>query len=508
MAFIKRILKLFITRSFILFILLLSQVILLGVAVYFIGQGGITVYFTSHIIGGLIALSIINREFNPAYKLSWILFVLAVPFAGVIFYLMFGNLRISKSNKRRFMRIVERTNKQLWMETKNIQDDLPLEAAKIMEYIQNTSHNPVYQHTETVYLPVGEMFFKALLEELAKAEKFIFLEYFILEDGYMWQAISQILIEKANQGVEVRLLYDDFGCINRIDKAFKKRLTDNNIQLLAFNPVQVRLTMITNYRDHRKIAVIDGNVGFTGGINIADEYINKIDVFGHWKDNAIMIKGEAVWNLTLAFFQLWDFYQNEIIDFPYYKPNKTYATDGYVQPFTDGPLTNHLTTENVYIQMINCAKRYVYISSPYLIIDNEMNTALKNASLSGVDVRIMLPGTPDKKLVYYVSRSYFKELLDANVKIYQYVPGFLHAKSIVVDGTMAMIGTANLDYRSLYLHYEISCFLYQSSAVRDLELDTLNIIDHSKEVDYKEYKKIPWYEKTLAYLLRAIAPMI
>lgn len=508
MNFIKRLLKLFVTRSFILFILLLSQVALIGVAIYYIGQGGIGVYFTSHIIGGLIALSIINRDFNPAYKLSWILFVLAVPFAGVIFYLMFGNLRISKTNKRRFMRIVQRIDIQLLKATNNIQDDLPLEVAKICQYIENTTHNPVYQNTETIYLPVGEIFFKTLLEELAKAQKFIFLEYFILEDGYMWQEISDILIKKANQGVEVRLLYDDFGCINRIDRAFKKRLTDNHIQLLAFNPVQPRLTMITNYRDHRKIAVIDGNVGFTGGINIADEYINKIEVFGHWKDNAILLKGEAVWNLTLAFFQLWDFYQNEKIDFSYYKPNQTFQSDGYVQPFTDGPLTNHLSTENVYIQMINSAKRYVYISSPYLIIDNEMNTALKNAALSGIDVRILLPGIPDKKLVYYVSRSYYKELLEANVKIYQYVPGFLHAKSIVVDGTMAMIGTANLDYRSLYLHYEVSCFLYLSNAVKDLELDTLHIIDHSKEVTLKEYKKIPWYEKILAYLLRAIAPMI
>lgn len=508
MFLIKKIFKLFITRSFILFILLLLQLIILGIAIFYIGRGGFSAYFTFHILGIIIALSIINRDFNPAYKLSWLLFVLAVPFAGVIFYLMFGNLRISKKNKISFQQAIKKTNIHLDTTSHLLPYDFHPDVEKIMQYIENTTNFPAYQNTQTKYFPVGELFFKALLEELSKAEKFIFLEYFILEDGYMWEQISNILIEKAKKGVEVRLMYDDFGCINRINKSFRDKLINNSVQLLAFNPIQPRLSMIANYRDHRKIAVIDGNVGFTGGINIADEYINKRDVFGHWKDSAVMIKGEAVWNLTIAFFQLWDFHEVEKLPYEAYKPTKRFSTDGIVQPFSDGPLTNHLSTENVYIHMINMAKRYVYISSPYLIIDNELNTALKVAALSGIDVRIMLPEVPDKKLVFYVSQSYYKELLDAGVKIYQYIPGFLHAKSILVDDEIGMIGTANLDYRSLYLHFEISCFLFQSSAVTDFAQDMLHIIDHSKEITQKEYRKIAWYKKLIAYVLRAVAPMI
>ncbi|HEY8395585.1 MAG TPA: cardiolipin synthase, partial [Bacilli bacterium] len=354
----------------------------------------------------------------------------------------------------------------------------------------------------------GEKFFEALLSELKKAEKFIFLEYFILEEGYMWDKILAILEEKVKQGVDVRLLYDDFGNINRLKYNFKREMIKKGIKTINFNPYRPRLSMFINYRDHRKITVIDGNVGFVGGINLADEYINKKVLFGYWKDASLMLKGEAVWNLTYLFLEMWQTASSDTFDYEKYYPTQAYPSDGFVQPFGDGPHDNHQTIEMAYMQIINNAKRYVYISTPYLIIDNEIATALKLAALSGVDVRIMMPHIPDKKLVFLISRSYYPELMRAGVKIYEFLPGFLHSKMIIADDEVGIIGTANLDFRSFYLHFEVSCLLYKTTSVLEMRADALKCLEESKLVTFEDLKKIPIFKKILAAILKAFSPLM
>lgn len=505
--FLKRIFKFLMSRGFLISFMLLLQFLLVFVVAWQISQFGIYIYIAFNMLSYIFAFSIINRSFNPAYKLSWLLVVLLIPFAGAFLYLLFGRLRLSKRRMKRMNDLYNQLASELRTQNHEIKIDDP-EFKKISDYVTNVSGMQVCDNTITKLLTPGEEKFKALVEELKKAEKFIFLEYFIIGEGFMWDSIVEILIEKVKLGVEVRIIYDDFGCINRIGHNFKKKLKNSGIKFVNFNPFRPRLSMVINYRDHRKIAVIDGNVGFTGGINLADEYINKINPFGYWKDASIMLKGDAVWNLTFLFLQMWQVTTNETFIYDNYRPTVSYMTAGYVQPFGDGPLDSHQIIEMVYLQMINNAKKYIYITTPYLILDNEIVTALKMCAFSGVDVRIIVPHIPDKRLVFAVTQSYYRNLIASGVKIYEYLPGFIHSKTVVSDDVIAMIGTANLDYRSLYLHYEVSCLLYNTSTIIDIKEDIKKSIDVSHQVTYEECKKIKWYKKILVAFLRAFAPMI
>ena len=334
------------------------------------------------------------------------------------------------------------------------------------------------------------------------------MEYFIIREGHMWESIKEVLIQKVQEGVDVRLIYDDFGSINKVSYKFKKELESAGIKVVNFNPYRPRLTMIINYRDHRKITIIDGNVGFVGGANLADEYINRVRKFGYWKDATVVIKGEAVWNLTLLFIQMWKFSTNDDFDYAKYRPTVSYNTTGYVLPFGDGPLDGHQSIEMSYINIINNAKKYVYITTPYLVLDNEMTTALRTAAQSGVDVRIMMPHIPDKKLVFMISRSYYQDLIEAGVKIYEFLPGFLHSKYIVSDDEISIVGTANLDYRSFYLHYEVVTLLYKTESVIDVKRDFDKALEVCHLVKLEETKKVSILKKALVSFLRVFSPMI
>lgn len=508
MGLLKKTFKFIMSRFFIISMLILMQITILAYTIWRLGSGGFYFYYFFNILSFIVAFSIVNREFNPAYKVSWMLFVLSIPFAGVSFYLLFGRAKMSKKRKEKLHHKHNVSSRLLKQDTKVYDEITNEQIIKTSRYITNTTGGPIFKNTKTLFLSPGEKMYQKLLEQLEEAEKFIFLEYFIIEKGRMWDGIYEILKRKVSEGVEVRIIYDDFGCINRLSKSFKKDLIALGIKVINYNPYRPRLSMFMNYRDHRKLAIIDGNIAFTGGINIADEYINEKERFGYWKDSAVMIEGEAVWSLTVSFLQMWNYEEDSIIDYEKYRPTKFAQNDGYVQPFADGPLYSHLSTENTYINIINSATKYVYITTPYLIIDNEIMTALKNAAISGVDVRIITPGIPDKKTVFIVTQSYYRELILAGVKIYEYLPGFLHSKSIVSDGIAGMVGSANLDYRSLYLHYEVSCFMYLSQAVRDLEKNCLKIIDNSKQITFEEYQKIPLWKKVLAFFLRALSPLM
>lgn len=503
--FLKKLFRFIMGRPFLVSVFLLAQLTLVGYAFWVLGRSGYTVLILFEFLGILISLVIINTSRNPAYKISWILFVLLVPLAGSMFYLMFGRQKYSKKNYNNLYSIVHSNHD---IGDYIIDSKLDDEFKKISNYIKNTTHLEAYGHTYTKLLTPGEIQLTYMLEELNKAKKFIFMEYFIVREGVMWSQIHEVLKRKVKEGVDVRFMYDDFGSINKINSNFKKNLIKEGIKVVNFNPYRPKLTLFMNYRDHRKITIIDGNVAFTGGVNIGDEYINLNSKLGHWKDTSIMLKGYAVWNLTVIFLQTWEFSTKTKENYDLYLPTIKENSDGIIHTFGDSPVDNHLVTENVYISIINNAKKYVYITSPYLIVDNELLTSLKTTATSGVDVRIIVPHIPDKKIIFYVTQSYYKELITAGVKIYEYLPGFLHSKSIVSDDKIGMVGTVNLDYRSLYLHFENSCLLYKTKSINDLSNDLVNIINLSKEITSNDIKKQPLYKKIIAFFLRALSPLM
>ena len=444
------------------------------------------------IISALVVLWIINKSDNPAYKLAWIIPILIFNIAGGVLYLILGNKKPSKNMRFRLEKVQQKTSKYLKQDEEILQEIKNKNKTVYghMNYINNASGYPMHKNTEVKYYSLGEDNYVDLIKELKKAKKYIFMEYFIIEEGQMWNGILEILEQKAKEGLDVRLMYDDMGCVSLLPYGYDKELEKKGIQCIAFNPFKPLLSLAMNNRDHRKITVIDGHTGFTGGINLADEYINVKERFGHWKDTGVMLKGEGVWNLTMMFLEMWNSNRQTDADFSIYKPEvhqwETTLSDGYVQPYGDSPLDEEVVGENVYLNIINTAKNYVYIFTPYLIIDNEMMTALCLAAKKGVDVKIVTPGIPDKKTVFKLTRSYYRQLIEAGVKIYEYTPGFIHAKVFICDDEIATVGTINMDYRSLYLHFECGVYMYKCKCISDIKKDVLETISKSKEFSKKD----------------------
>ncbi|WP_053984043.1 cardiolipin synthase [Niameybacter massiliensis] len=461
-----------------------------------------------------VVLYIISNKSNPGYKIAWIILILLFPIFGGLFYVMFGENKLSKKQREKMSSIGNKMTKLLkqedpvWNEIKSVSETASTQSRYICDY----ALCPPYKNTYTEYLPLGEIAFERMKEELEKAEHYIFMEYFIIQEGVMWDGILEILERKVKQGVDVRVIYDDMGCILTLPYGYNKKLEKMGIKCQVFNPFVPILSARFNNRDHRKILVIDGHTGFTGGINLADEYINAYEKHGHWKDTAIMLKGEGVWSMTNMFLTLWDYIANTDEDYEIYRPHvhmkEVVQANGYVQPFTDSPHDHEAVGETVYLNLINRAKKYVYINTPYLIIDNEMITALCVAAKSGVDVRIVTPHIPDKWYVHAVTRAYYDVLLESGVKIYEYTPGFIHAKTFVVDDLYSVVGTINLDYRSLYLHFECGVWLYKTDTVMDVKADYLETLKVCKEVTLAESHYVKWYRKLGRAVLRIFAPLM
>lgn len=471
-------------------------------------------YGISIFVSIVVVLWIIYNTSNPAYKIAWIIPIVLFPIFGGIFYIFFGGNRLSKRQKQEMKLVNDKTGEAIAAE-QSILDEIEGQnqtAANQSRYIKNYAGYPPYKNTFTEYLPIGEMKFERLKEELKKAEHYIFLEYFIIEEGVMWNSILDILVEKVKAGVDVRVIYDDLGCVWTLPYRYNKKLEKMGIKCCIFNPFIPVLSSRLNNRDHRKIAIIDGHTAFTGGINLADEYINVFEKHGHWKDTAIMLKGEAVWSLTVMFLSLWGYLRGTDEDFRKFKNNVCLndksINDGYIQPFTDSPLDDEAVGEIVYLNLINKAKKYVYITTPYLIIDNEMITALSSAAKSGVDVRIITPYCPDKWYVHAVTRSYYEALIGSGVKIYEYSPGFMHAKTYVVDDEYSVVGTINMDFRSLYLHFECGVWMYNSSSIIDIRNDFLKTLKLCKKIEMDDLHNIKWYKAIISLVLRVFSPLM
>lgn len=473
-----------------------------------------TVYFYGILeaLSIVIIVTLVNANQSPSYKISWICIVLVLPISGHILYALWGKSSSKRKIEEKVLAKINHGNaflkKNLLLE-EEYKERYP-SMARMSRYM-DTENFPIFKNNEIVYFSMGEDVFEDIFKEMEHAEKFILIDFFIVAEGELCNRFQEILKRKVSQGVEVKFLYDDFGAMIRTSRAFWKRLESAGIETRVFNPIHKYTDKLyMNYRSHQKIIVIDGNIGYTGGINIADEYANIINRFGVWKDNAVKLTGDGVWGLTVTFLQMWEVASTgKFLDYNLYKPTKKFKeTDVYCHVISDGP-ANHPRNpiENIYKQMIQYARKYLYIMTPYLIIEDDMKRTLITAVKSGIDVKIITPFIPDKKNVKILTNYNYGLLLRNGVKIYEYEPGFIHAKTIINEES-AIVGTINMDYRSFYLHYECGVWMSNPEVNKVIKKDFKNTLKVCKEVTYEEWKDRPLFIKMYQPILNLFSTLM
>jgi len=437
-----------------------------------------------------IVMSIINNSKHLSNDMLYILVIMISPVFGTALYLLLGaNLFTSKT----FFNLLNSTLQNLKYYSRNealleeLNEKYPADKG-VFHYMQKSAGFPWYRNEKASYYSFGDYGYPIMLEELRKAERFIFIEYFIIEEGRMWNGILEILEEKARQGVDVRVMYDDLGSFFTLSGKYARELEEKGIKCIPFNRINPILNIIINHRDHRKIMVIDGKIAFSGGVNMADEYINVKHPYGRWKDNIIKISGEAVWSYTVMFLTHWNAFRKDDPDFSVYKyvDPEIRETDGYIAPYAETPLGNERTAQNIYFNILDKANDYCYIYTPYLIIDTDFINTLVLAAKRGVDVRLITPGIPDKKIIYMITQSFYAPLIEGGVRIFEYTPGFVHSKVFVSDDKISTVGTVNLDYRSLYLHFENGTCFYDCSVIKDIKQDFIDAFAESREIKLED----------------------
>lgn len=512
-------------------VLLIVQIIMLLDIFMRFGQHSPYIFEILSLVSSAVMVYIINDKSNPAYKIAWIIPVMLMPLFGGVLYLFvklnFGAL----APKRVLNRNLDRTKKYA-KTSDEVRAGIEKEEAsfgKLADYIEQTGGYPAWGNTSVSYYALGDDTMEVLVEELKKAKEYIFLEYFIIEEGIFWNQILEILEEKAKEGLDVRVMYDDFGCVALLPRKYHMLLKQKGIRCRKYAALTPVLSTHLNNRDHRKMIVIDGVTAFSGGINLADEYINAYDKYGHWKDNGFLLKGDGVYNYTMMFLQMWNINSASAEeDFSIYlekRPLKgeestakqerlseeeysSWQHPGYVIPYGDGPHQLEDVAKNVYMDILNRTRKYVYIMTPYLILDYEMQQALEHAAKCGVDVRIIMPHIPDKKMVFYIGRTYYPQLIRAGVKIYEYTPGFVHSKTFLSDGDMATVGTINLDFRSLYLHYECGTLFYKTEGLDKIKEDFQDTFEKCQPVNMQDYYRFPLRQRMAGRVLRVFGPLL
>lgn len=501
------------SRTALIVVLLLIQILFLLSGIYWLEEYRVVIYTGFVLVAAVVIVYVINAPGNPAFKQTWILCVMLVPVVGAAFYI-FTKMEIGTKYIGKRLQTLKRETERYMQPDAEVIDTLRTSKpanGNLAHYLSHQVGFPAYRNTEVEYFSVGEAKFEALKTELEKAEKFIFMEYFIVEKGYMWESVLQILERKVNEGVEVRFMYDGMCSIAMLPYNYPKKLRKKGLKCKMFSPIKPVLSTSQNNRDHRKICVVDGKVGFTGGINIGDEYINQKERFGHWKDTAVMLKGDAVQSLTILFLQMWNINERAKEDYKQYLTPKTEGWRrelGYVMPYGDSPFDNENVGEEVYFHILNHAKKYVHIMTPYLILDNEMLTTLTRAAKSGIEVVIIMPHIPDKWYAFAVAKTYYEELIRGGVQIYEYTPGFVHAKVFVSDDDTATVGTINLDFRSLYLHFECGAFIYNNRVVYEVEKDFQETLSKCQKVSLADVKEQNLSHKIAGKVLRLFAPLM
>ena len=504
--------KIVFSRTMITVALLLVQIFWLFAGFKWLGEYSELSLVFMLVLSAVLLVHIINKDETPEFKLTWVIPMCIAPVFGALLYLFimgnWGNIGLKKSLDRRlketevFMHTDEGTRQEMENASRHM--------AGLSHYVEHIGGFPAYRNSPVTYFPTGEAKYEDLLKELEKAEKFIFLEYFIVERGKMWNGILETLERKAKEGVEVRVMYDGMCSLLLLPYSYPKKLRAMGIKAKMFSPIRPLMSTSQNNRDHRKIVVIDGRAAYTGGVNLADEYINEKMKFGHWKDTAIKVEGDAVKSFTVMFLQMWNSAEWGTEEYGKYiqpVPEAEKKGVGFVVPYGDGPATPENVAETVYLDIIHHAEKFVHIMTPYFIVDNAMLDALQYAARRGVDVRIIIPHIPDKKPIFAMSRTYYPDLLAAGIKVYEYEPGFIHAKVFVSDDEKAVVGTINMDYRSLYHHFECAAYLYKSEAVADVEKDFQDTLKQCIEVDMDYYKKIFVLNRLMGRVLRLIGPL-
>lgn len=495
------------TSLFLCALTVFAQIAVTLLLVHFLEERASFVYGVLEFIGAVVAIWVYQRSGSPSYKLSWMCLLLILPVSGMLLFCIWGGTHQAKQLSLKTMSPIHQR------ESVKMLSDMNLAAlnrwsptwGRLATYLQKRDFW-VYRNTDAAYFGDGEAFFSDLIRHLKQAETYIFMEYYILAEGTVWDEIFAVLKERAAAGVEIHLIIDDFGTLTRLSDEMLGNMKNAGIEVEVFNPVHQYISRLYfNYRDHRKITVIDGYVAYTGGINIGDEYANRVERFGHWKDSGIRLEGDGAWGFTVQFMQMWKMlgrsFPNE--DEYYRARREAPAAEGFCQPFADGPLNNpDNPAEAAYLQIIGSAKRMLYLTTPYYAVEESVQESLCIAADAGVDVRLMIPAIPDKKLVYMVAETYWGELLRHGVKIYKYTPGFIHAKSVMADREAALIGTTNMDYRSFQLHYEDAVLLYRMPVIEDMLEDMDQIMADSKPYTLEDWEKRSWLRRITASILK------
>lgn len=538
---LRLMLRIAFSRTAIIVVALLLQLFVFFASFYWLKDYSTAVYAAFVLLGAVTVVHILNEENNASFKIAWIIPVLVIPVFGTVLYIYINLQPGTKRIHKKLTKIEDEIRPYLAQNEETVQELQEQSAGEkgIADYLYHADNYPVYADCKMKYYPIGEAKFADMIEQLKCAEHFIFMEYFIVAKSYMWNTILEILKEKAAQGVEVRMMYDGMCSLALLPYGYYKDLEKMGIQSIPFSQIRPVLSTYQNNRDHRKILIIDGKTVFTGGINLADEYINRIDRFGHWKDTAVMIQGEAVKSFTLLFLKMWhvakgkdsipeeeiqkytvSVWENEQTgdmctdmesmrntDMQNTQDKKLHA-GGYVIPYGDDPYGDERIGKQVYIDILNRARKYVHIMTPYLILDDEMITALRYCAKRGVETVIIMPHIPDKIYAYLLARTYYKQLLKYGVKIYEYTPGFVHAKVFVSDNIRGCVGTINLDFRSLYLHFECGAYMYSNDVLHDVEQDFKETLKQCQEITKESCDKYPKGKMLVGKMLRLIAPLM
>lgn len=507
----RRLAKVLRSRFFLGAVCIVLQLVLLELVYLFILKRFDFIAVTGWVLYVAVLLFIINRDDIPETKLPWLAILVMLPVVGALVFALLSSNDAGKKQYERYMKTEEKLRPYLrqtpTVKALKVRDQ---EAYAQATYLYGVSGMPCHGGSTVRYFPGGESFHTALLEDLESAESYIMMEYFIIHEGKMWDSVHEVLRRKVSDGVAVYVMYDDFGCMTTLPEKYYELLVSEGIRCVPCNKFKPVVSHIHNNRDHRKITIVDGRVGYTGGINLADEYINAKLRFGHWKDTAVRVEGAAVKNLLALFVANWNMQSAEQID-PVVMESVVPVREGRgaVIPFGDAPapIDNEDIGKNVYLNMINSARDYIYITTPYLICDHELISALRIAARKGVDVRIITPHIPDKKTVFLMTRSNYKVLVEAGVKIYEYTPGFIHAKNFICDGRFAVCGTINLDYRSLIHHYECGVWMFDTACIADMHADFMDTVRKSQRITLKA-ATLRWWEDFAAQTMKIFSPLL
>ena len=512
----RKLLRIIFGRTAFVVMSLLLQISILLAGFRFLSHYMVYIYGGFTLLSAFVILYVVNKDENPSFKLAWIIPITVIPVFGTLLYLFLELQWEGKIINRKLRENISDTQPYLKQNPRYMEQlaRTSRSNANLAAYIENSGSYPVYGNTNVKYYPVGEEMFEDMKKELEKAKRFIFMEYFIVERGEMWDSLLEILERKVQEGVEVRFMYDGMCCLILLPYSYPRELRAKGLKAKMFAPIRPALSTYQNNRDHRKILVIDGHTAFTGGINLADEYINREVRFGHWKDTGIMVKGDAVTSFTMMFLQMWNITEKEPEDYGRYLRDPEFfyppelSMEGFVIPYGDSPLDQETVGELVYLDIINTARNYVHIMTPYLILNYELVQALQFAAKRGVETIIIMPHIPDKEYAFLLAKAHYEELIRAGVQIYEYTPGFVHAKVFTSDDEKAVVGTINMDYRSLYLHFECAAYIYRNEVIKDVERDFKETLAKSQVITLEECRHYPWYKKFAGRVLRLFAPLM